>query len=102
MPNKAMNPTQTAILRFTGPTWNSVAMCVPKSVKSKNHGCAYSHSITKPPAQATAIPVKMMRLVVVDLNCRYSTRKMLNNTTGMRMARRFSARTWFSKVPVNV
>ena len=56
----------------------------------------------KPPAQATNTPLKIIKLIAVDLNWIYRIRNIKTNVKGMSTLRCFSALSWFSKLPLKL
>ena len=58
IPNRAIDPTQTATLRLIVCIWNRSRRFIPANEKLRNHPRPYSQSIINPPAKATKTPEK--------------------------------------------
>jgi hypothetical protein len=64
-----------------------VAKVVAENLEIKKPGWPYSQSIRKPPAHATATPLKMMPVLIAERLSRYSSMKIAPRQIGNMKSR---------------
>src|ERR1035437_2011803 len=93
IPNKEINPTQTATLRLIVCIGNKSRILIPASEKFINQGCPYNHIKIKPPENATNTPEKWIQDAVTVLNWKQRIRNIRSNDKGTTIINRLFART---------